>query len=66
MKNILPALLVLTLISCNHLSKEVENSFSTMSMKMESLNKIEENKIENHFKEINSKQIEEHDAENFD
>ena len=57
MKNILLTLIILTLISCNQLTKKVESSFSTIGIKLDSLNKIEENKIEKHFNEINSKRI---------
>ncbi|AUC82711.1 hypothetical protein [Lacinutrix sp. Bg11-31] len=64
MKNILLTLIILTLISCNQLTKEVESSFSTIGIKLDSLNKIEENKIEKHFNEINSKRIKKYDGEN--
>ncbi len=64
MKNILLIILILTLNSCNYLSKDVENSFMIMGVKMDSLNKIEETKIEKHFKEINSKRIKKYDGEN--
>ncbi len=64
MKNILLTFLILTLISCNQLTKEVENSFSTIGIKLDSLNKIEENKIEIYFNEINSRRIKKYDGEN--
>jgi len=64
MKNILLTLIILTLISCNQVTKEVENSFSTIGIKLDSLNKIEENKIEKHFNEINSRRIKKYDGEN--
>ncbi len=50
--------------SCNQLSKEVENSFSIMGVKLDSLNEIEENKIENLFNEINSERIKKNVGEN--
>ena len=64
MKNILLTLLTLNLISCNQLTKETESSFSIIGIKLDSLNKIEENKIENHFNEINSRRIKKYDGEN--
>ena len=64
MKNILQTLLILTLISCNQLTKEVENSFSTIGIKLDSLNIIEENIIERHFSEINSRPIKKNEGEN--
>lgn len=64
MKNILLTLLILTLTSCNQLTKEVENSFTTIGIKLDSLNKIEENKIEKYFNEINSRRIKKYDGEN--
>ena len=64
MKNILLPLLILIFISCNQLTKEVESSFSIMGIKLDSLNKLEENKIEKLFNEINSKRIKKYDGEN--
>lgn len=64
MKNLLLTLLILTLISCNHFTKEVESSFSTIGIKLDSLNKIEENKIQKYFNEINSKRIKKYEGEN--
>ncbi|WP_299892330.1 hypothetical protein [uncultured Lacinutrix sp.] len=64
MKNILLTLLILTFISCNQLTKEVESSFSTIGIKLDSLNKLEENKIKKLFNEINSKRIKKYDGEN--
>ena len=42
----------------------VEISFSTIGIKLDSLNKIEENRIQNHFRIINSRRIKKHDGEN--
>ena len=64
MKNFLLLILTLCLISYNKLSKEVENSFSTMGIKLDSLNSIKEKKIETLFIEINSKRIKKNDGEN--
>ncbi|WP_445737003.1 hypothetical protein [Mariniflexile sp.] len=64
MKNILLIILILNFTSCNQLTKEVENSFSTMGIKLDSLNNIEEKKIEKLFNEINSKRIKKYDGEN--
>ncbi|MCD8455182.1 hypothetical protein LNJ08_12355 [Tenacibaculum finnmarkense genomovar ulcerans] len=64
MKNILLTFLILTLVSCNKLTKDVENSFTTMGNKLDSLNKIEEGKIELSFNRINSKRIKKYDGEN--
>ncbi|MBD0824264.1 hypothetical protein [Aestuariibaculum marinum] len=64
MKNIILTLLILTLISCNQLTNEVESSFSTIGIKLDSLNKIKENKIEKYFNEINSKRIKKSEGEN--
>ena len=64
MKNTLLTFIILTLISCNQLTKEVENSFTTIGIKLDSLNKIEENKIEKQFNEINSRRIKKYDGEN--
>ncbi|WP_396596440.1 hypothetical protein [Dokdonia sp. R86516] len=64
MKNILLIILILNFTSCNQLTKEVENSFSTMGIKLDSLNNIEEKKIEKIFNEINSKRIKKYDGEN--
>lgn len=64
MKNILFIILLLTLNSCDYLSKDVEKSFKTMSSKLSELIKIEEEKGENYFKEINSKRISKYDGEN--
>ena len=63
MKKILLTLSILSLISCNQSSKELESSFSNIGNKLDSLNKIEESKIEKHFNEINSKQIIENDVD---
>jgi len=43
---------------------EVESSCRTIGIKLDSLNKIEEKKIEKLFKEINSKRIKKYDGEN--
>lgn len=64
MKYILLTFFILTFISCNQLTKEVEGSFSTIGGKMDSLNKIEENKIEKYFNEINSRRIKKYEGEN--
>jgi hypothetical protein len=64
MKNILLIILTLSLTSCNQISKEIESSFSTMEIKLDSLNNIEEKKIEKLFNEINSKRIKKYDGEN--
>ena len=64
MKNILSLILILSLTSCNQLSKEVKSSFSTIGIKLDSFNKIEEKKIEKLFNEINSKRIKKYDGEN--
>ena len=64
MKNILLITLILSLTSCNQLSKDVESSFSTIGIKLDSLNKIEEKKIEKLFNEINSKRIKKYEGEN--
>ena len=64
MKNILLIILILNLTSCNPLTKEVENSFSTIGIKLDSLNQIEEKNIEKLFNEINSTQKKEYDGEN--
>ena len=64
MKNLLLTFLILTLVSCNKLTKDVENSFTSMGIKLDSLNKIEESKIETNFNRINSKRIKKYDGEN--
>ena len=64
MKNILLIILTLSLTSCIQLSKEVKNSFATMGIKLDSLNNVEEKKIEKLFNEINSKRIKKYDGEN--
>ena len=64
MKKIFLTFLILTLISCNELTKDVENSFTSMGIKLDSLNKIEESKIETYFNRINSKRIKKYDGEN--
>lgn len=63
MKNILLLILILNLTSCNPLTKEVENSFSRIGIKLDSLNQIEEKNIEKLFNEINSTQIKKYDGE---
>ncbi|KAB1155923.1 hypothetical protein F7018_11480 [Tenacibaculum aiptasiae] len=64
MKNILLTLLTLALISCNQLTKKVENSFSIMGVKLDSLNQVEEKKIKKLFNEINSRRINKYEGEN--
>lgn len=64
MKNTLLIIFSLTLISCNQLTNEVKSSFSSIGNKLDSLNQVEEIKIERLFKEINSKMIKKNDGEN--
>jgi len=54
----------LILTSCKQISKDVENSFITMSIKLDSLTKIENKKVEKLFNRINSKRIAKYDGEN--
>lgn len=51
-------------ISCKQISKDVENSFTTMSIKMDSLTKIENEKVKELFTKINTKTISKKDKEN--
>jgi len=64
MKNILLILIILTFFSCNQLTNDVENSFSAIEIKLDSLNNVEKVKIEKLFNEINSRQIKKYDGEN--
>ncbi len=51
-------------ISCKQISNDVENSFTTMSIKMDSLTKIENQKFKDLFAKINEKPINKKDKEN--
>lgn len=64
MKNILYLFSVFALVSCNKISQDVENSFTILGNKMDSLSMVEFNKIEKSFKEINSKRIKKFEGEN--